>query len=37
MQAMLFQKPYEEAFRHTESLFHMGEKKKTLEEFFAKK
>lgn len=37
MQAMLFQKPYEEAFRHTESLFHMAEKKKELEEFFAKK
>ena len=36
MQAMLFQKPYEESFRHTESLFHMGEKKKTLEEFFSK-
>lgn len=37
MQAMLFQKPYEESFKHTESLFHMGEKKKTLEEFFSKK
>jgi glyceraldehyde-3-phosphate dehydrogenase (NAD(P)) len=37
MQAMLFQKPYEEAFKHTESLFHMCEKKKLLEEFFAKK
>jgi glyceraldehyde-3-phosphate dehydrogenase (NAD(P)) len=37
MQAMLFQKPYSEAFKHTESLFHMNEKKKTLEEFFAKK
>jgi glyceraldehyde-3-phosphate dehydrogenase (NAD(P)) len=37
MQAMLFQKPYEEAFRHTESLFHMAEKKKMLEEFFARK
>lgn len=37
MQAMLFQKPYEEAFKHTESLFHMGEKKKLLEEFFARK
>jgi glyceraldehyde-3-phosphate dehydrogenase (NAD(P)) len=37
MQAMLFQKPYEEAFKHTESLFHMNEKKKLLEEFFAKK
>lgn len=37
MQAMLFQKPYEEAFAHTEKLFHMDEKKKSLEEFFAKK
>jgi glyceraldehyde-3-phosphate dehydrogenase (NAD(P)) len=37
MQAMLFQKPYGDAFKHTESLFHMSEKKKTLEEFFAKK
>ncbi|HXG73577.1 MAG TPA: type II glyceraldehyde-3-phosphate dehydrogenase [Candidatus Nitrosotenuis sp.] len=37
MQAMLFQKPYEEASKHTESLFHMGEKKQLLEEFFAKK
>jgi len=37
MQAMLFQKSYDESFRHTESLFHMEEKKKALEEFFAKK
>lgn len=37
MQAMLFQKPYSEAFAHTESLFHMNEKKRNLEEFFAKK
>lgn len=37
MQAMLFQKPYEEAAKHTESLFHMNEKKKLLEDFFAKK
>jgi glyceraldehyde-3-phosphate dehydrogenase (NAD(P)) len=37
MQAMLFQKPYSEAFAHTESLFHMSEKKKNLQEFFAKK
>ena len=36
MQAMLFQKPYTEAFKHTESLFHMGDKKKMLEEYFAK-
>lgn len=37
MQAMLFGKNYEDAFRHTEELFHMNEKKKSLEEFFAKK
>lgn len=37
MQAMLFQKSYEEAFAHTETLFHMEEKKKDLQEFFAKK
>jgi glyceraldehyde-3-phosphate dehydrogenase (NAD(P)) len=37
MQAMLFQKPYEDAFKHTESLFHMKEKKRMLEGFFAKK
>lgn len=37
MQAMLFQKSYEESFSHTESLFHMEEKKKALEAFFAKK
>jgi glyceraldehyde-3-phosphate dehydrogenase (NAD(P)) len=34
---MLFQKPYSEAFAHTENLFHMSEKKKSLQEFFAKK
>jgi glyceraldehyde-3-phosphate dehydrogenase (NAD(P)) len=37
LQAMLFQKPYSEASKHTESLFHMNEKKKFLEEFFAKR
>ena len=37
MQAMLFQKPYADAFAHTEKLFHMEEKKKSLQEFFAKK
>jgi len=37
MQAMLFQRSYEDAFNHTEKLFHMAEKKKTLEEHFAKK
>ena len=37
LQAMLFQKSYEEALKHTESLFHMKEKKTKLEEHFAKK
>jgi len=37
LQAMLFQRPYEEAFKHTEELFHINEKKKTLEEHFGKK
>lgn len=36
MQAMLFQRPYDESFKHTESLFHMKEKKQKLEEAFAK-
>jgi len=35
MQAMLFQKPYDESFKHTDNLFHMEEKKKKLEEHFA--
>lgn len=37
MQAMLFEKSYEEAFKHTESIFHMNEKKQKLQEHFAKK
>jgi len=37
MQAMLFQRSFEDAFSHTEKLFHMTEKKKTLEGHFAKK
>ncbi len=37
MQAMLFQKEYSKAFKHTEELFHMDEKKKLLEEYFALK
>jgi len=37
LQAMLFQKSYQEAFKHTENLFHMQEKKIKLEEHFAKK
>lgn len=37
MQAMLFQREYSEAFEHTESLFHMQEKKKALEAHFALK
>lgn len=36
MQAMLFKRPYVEAFAHTESIFHMKEKKQKLEEHFAK-
>jgi len=37
MQAMLFEKPYEKAVEHTESIFHMKEKKQKLQEHFAKK
>ena len=37
MQAMLFGKSYHEAFTHTESIFHMNEKKQKLQEHFAKK
>jgi len=37
VQAMLFQRSYEDALHHTEELFHMTEKKKTIEEHFAKK
>jgi len=37
MQAMLFQKNYDDAFKHTEELFHMDDKKKALEEHFALK
>jgi len=37
MQSMLFQKPYDDAFKHTEALFHIAEKKKDLQEHFAKK
>ena len=36
MQSMLFQKSYEEAFSHTESIFHMKEKKQKLESKFSK-
>ncbi|HJM24900.1 MAG TPA: type II glyceraldehyde-3-phosphate dehydrogenase [Nitrosopumilus sp.] len=36
MQAMLFDKSYEDAFTHTESIFHMKEKKQKLQEHFAK-
>ena len=35
LQAMLFQKSYEEAAKHTETLFHMKEKKEQLEEHFS--
>lgn len=34
MQAMLFKRNADEAFRHTESLFHMEEKKRLLEDHF---
>ncbi|MBT5201168.1 MAG: type II glyceraldehyde-3-phosphate dehydrogenase [Thaumarchaeota archaeon] len=37
LQAMLFEKSYQEAFNHTESIFHMKEKKQKLETHFAKK
>jgi len=37
MQAMLFQKEYSKAFKHTEELFHIDQKKKLLEEHFALK
>ena len=37
LQAMLFEKSYQEAFEHTESIFHMKEKKQKLQEYFAKK
>ncbi len=37
MQAMLFDRSYNEAFEHTESIFHMKEKKQKLQEHFAKK
>ncbi|BDQ30995.1 MAG: type II glyceraldehyde-3-phosphate dehydrogenase [Nitrosopumilus sp.] len=37
LQAMLFEKSYEDAFAHTESIFHMKEKKEKLQEYFAKK
>ena len=36
MQAMLFKRKREDAFRHTEELFHMEEKKRLLEEHFKK-
>ncbi|MDE1764138.1 MAG: type II glyceraldehyde-3-phosphate dehydrogenase [Thaumarchaeota archaeon] len=36
MQAMLFNRKREDAFKHTEDLFHMKEKKKVLEEHFKK-
>jgi len=37
LQAMLFKKSYEEAFTHTESIFHMAEKKQKLQSHFSKK
>ena len=37
LQAMLFQRQYTDAFVKTDQLFHMNEKKKTLEAYFARK
>ena len=37
LQAMLFERKYDEALKHTEQLFHMNEKKRLLEEHFAGK
>ena len=37
LQAMLFDKSYNDAFAHTESIFNMKEKKQKLQEEFAKK
>jgi len=37
MQAMLFERSYEDAFNHTNELFHIEDKKKLLEEHFGKK
>jgi glyceraldehyde-3-phosphate dehydrogenase (NAD(P)) len=37
MQAMLFNRKRDQAFKHTEELFHMEEKKRMLEEHFAPK
>ena len=36
LQAMLFQRPYDDALKRTEKLFNMDEKKKLLEEHFSK-
>ena len=36
MQAMLFEKSYDDAFSHTQSIFNMNEKKRALQENFAK-
>ena len=36
LQAMLFDKSYEDAFAHTVSIFHMKDKKQKLQEKFAK-
>jgi len=37
MQAMLFERNFDDSIKHTEELFHMEEKKKLLQEHFAKK
>ena len=36
MQAMLFEKSYDDAFSHTESIFNMNKKKQKLQEHFSK-
>jgi glyceraldehyde-3-phosphate dehydrogenase (NAD(P)) len=36
MQAMLFERSYEDALNHTNELFHIEDKKKLLEEHFRK-
>jgi len=37
LQAMLFQKDYDDALNHTKKLFHTEEKKKLLQDHFALK
>jgi len=37
LQAMLFDRSYSDSFAHTESIFNLKEKKKKLQEHFARK